>query len=199
MTYNSLQNPIVMPEYGRHVQNMVDHAITIEDRAKRNEAAALIIQTMMGLVPSRREGVDGTQVYWDHLAIISRFALDIDYPPGTITENPLAVVSEPLPHTVHRFRYRYYGYIIEEMIEAVCEMPFGPERVALELAIATQMKRGYMTFNSEVVDDVKIFTDLYELSKGRIMLTPENCKININPNSIDRNGKQRVSKRQQGR
>ena len=167
MDYNNKLEPIRMPEYGRHVQRMVDFALGIEDRTRRNQVAHSIVQTMRGLAPSMADGVSD-HVYWDHLAMISNFTLDVDYPEGTI---------------------------IEDMIKRACEMPMGAERAALEYFIAVQMKRGYMTWNSEVVDDLKIFKDLYELSQGEIMLTPENCKIVLNPNSIDKGGKQKVVKK----
>lgn len=192
------QTPIIMPEYGRNVQNMVAHAITISDREARNRCAQHIVRTMMGLVPERREHPDSDQVYWDHLALISNFELDIDYPEGTITQEKLISKSQPMPYVRHHIRFRYYGHLIEGMIRKACEMPVGRERATLEFFIATQMKRSYMTWNSEIVDDLKIFKDLYELSQGQIMLTPENCKIVINPNSIDRGGRQRLGKRPAG-
>ncbi len=185
-----------MPEYGRHIQKMVEYAIGIEDRSVRNRCARQIVRTMAGLLPERRERADSDQVYWDHLALISGFRLDVDYPEGTITQEKINSRPAPAPYPSHRIRYRYYGHIIEGMIQHVCTLPMGRERAMLEYFIATQMKRSYMTWNSEVVEDLKIFKDLYELSEGQIMLTPENCKIIINPNSIDRGGKQRVGKRQ---
>lgn len=196
MEYNSKLDPITMPEYGRHVQHMVEYAISIESRAARNKAARAIVRTMMGLVPDRREAPDSDQVYWDHLALISGFRLDIDYPEGTITQEKAQRRPERIPYINNRVRFRYYGHIIEGMIKRVCEMPVGRERAMLEYFIATQMKRSYMTWNSDTVDDIKIFKDIFELSEGQIMLTPENCKIIINPNSIDRGGKQKVSKKQ---
>lgn len=196
MEYNSRLSPITMPEYGRHIQKMVEYAISIEDRERRNRTAATIVRTMMGLAPERRETPESDQVYWDHLALISGFRLDIDYPEGTITQEKVENAPTSIPYTDHNIRFRYYGHIIEGMIQHACQMPEGKERAALEYFIATQMKRSYMTWNSDVVDDLKIFKDLFELSQGQIMLTPENCKIIINPNSIDKGGKQKVSKKQ---
>lgn len=195
MNYNNQLETIRMPEYGRHIQNMVAYALSIEDREQRNNLAHSIVGTMRGLIPFE-EDAGGEQVYWDHLAIISGFQLDVDYPLGTITKERLELKVEKPCYTQNQIRFRYYGHIIENMIKAACNMPVGFERAALEYFIAVQMKRGYMTWNSEVVDDLKIFKDLYELSEGQIMLTPENCKIVLNPNSIDRGGKQKVIKKQ---
>lgn len=196
MNYSSKLEAIRLPEYGRNIQKMVEYAISIEDRSRRNSIAYSIVRTMQGLVPERVDTPNGEQVYWDHLAIISDFKLDVDYPEGTVTQEKLAEpIDKPL-YAGQQIRYRYYGHIIEGMIKSACEMPQGKERASLEYFIAVQMKRGYMTWNSEVVDDLKIFKDLYELSEGQIMLTPENCKLVINPNSIDKGGKQKVTKKQ---
>lgn len=198
MQYNSKRSSIRIPEYGRFVQQMVEQAILITDRAERQKVAEGIITTMMRLVPKHRQGISGKQVYWDHLAIISDFRLDIDYPEGTTTEERAKTAPARIPYNQRRVRYRYYGEIVLGMIQRVRQMPMGRERAMLEYFIAQQMKRNYMTWNSETVQDLKIFSDLYEMSEGEILLTPENCKLNINPNSIDRHGKQKVGKKQLG-
>lgn len=198
MEYNSKREAIRMPEYGRYVQRMVEYAISLPDRDERNKAASSIIHTMMRLAPEHKETLQGQQVYWDHLAIISNFQLDVDFPQGTITQERIQSKPPTFSYTTRQVRYRYYGHITIGMIQRVRQMPQGAERSALEYFIAVQMKRNYMTWNRDTVDDLKIFQDLYEISEGEIMLTPENCKININPNSIDRKGKQRVGKKQLG-
>lgn len=190
------QSPIAMPEYGRHIQNMVNHCMTIEDRETRNRCARLIVRTMSGLLPERREHPNSDQVYWDHLALISNFQLDVDFPEGSITAEKFHSKPEKVPYSDSRVRYRYYGSIIEGLIRKVRTMEQGPKRASLEYFIALQMKRSYMTWNNDTVDDLKIFKDLFELSEGEVMLTPENCRLSINPNSIDRLGKQKVSKKQ---
>lgn len=196
MEYSNKYEAIRMPEYGRHIQKMVDYTMTVKDRDRRNSLAQGIVRTMRGLVPELKDTPCGDQVYWDHLAIISKFQLDIDFPEGTLTEERLNEVIDKPNYTSHRIRYRYYGHLIEGMIQQICSMPVGKERSELEYFLAIQMKRGYMTWNSEIVEDIKIFKDLYEMSGGEIMLTPENCKLVINPNSIDRGGKQKVAKKQ---
>lgn len=192
MDYNNKLEAIRVPEYGRHIQKMVDFVIALPDRERRNRIALSIVRTMRGLAPELAETPSGEQIYWDHLALISDFKLDIDYPEGTLTRERLDVAIEKPSYTTHRIRFRYYGRLIEGLVQEVCKMPMSRERAELEYFIALQMKRGYMTWNSEVVDDLKIFKDLYELSEGQILLTPENCKLVINPNSIDKGGKQRV-------
>lgn len=196
MEYSNKYEAIRMPEYGRHIQKMVDYTLMVEDRARKQALAEGIVQTMQGLVPELKDTPSGKQIYWDHLAIISKFQLDIDFPEGTLTEEGLNKVIEKPSYTCNCIKYRYYGHFIEAMVKEICAMPRGKERAELEYFIAVQMKRGYMTWNSEIVEDLKIFNDLYEMSAGEIMLTPENCKLVINPNSIDRGGRQKVSKKQ---
>ena len=189
MEYNNQLPPIILPEYGRHIQNMVAHCKGIEDREERNACARSIIRAMEAIVPEKGAGADKETIYWDHLAIMADFDLDVDYPEGTITREAILHQSQKPDYPGHFIKYRYYGHFIEGMIQRVCQMEMGPERAAAEYFIALQMKRDYMTWNQENVEDIKIFKDLFELSDGQILLTPENCKLNINPNTIDKPGK----------
>ncbi len=198
--------PVIMPEYGRHIQDMVLHCLSIIDVEERRQCARQIVKTMLNVAPEKSspevnnaKGVmdniddmevflDETNVYWDHLAIISEFRLIDICPKGTITleeyQRNKQSIKQDYPSS--SIRYRYYGKIIEEAIKKVCEMPKdSPERKELEQVIALQMKRSYMTWNNVHVTDVKIFTDLFELSEEQIILTPEtNPKLVVNPNSI---------------
>ncbi len=195
--------PIIMPEYGRHIQDMVLHCLELEDTDERLKCAKAIVRAMSLVAPEKledeereayKEGAssltESSNVYWDHLAIISQFELKDICPEGTISQEAYEESHQKikLPYMSHKIRYRYYGHLIENAIEKACAMPEGSEeRRHFEYLIARQMKRNYMTWNSDIVGDIKIFTDLYELSKERIMLTPENCpKLNVNPNSIER-------------
>ena len=176
-----------MPEYGRNIQRMVAHCRTIEDREERNRCARTIIRAMEAIVPEKGAALDKETIYWDHLAIMADFELDVDYPAGTITREEITLKTEKPEYPGHLIQYRYYGHFIVGMIRKVCEMEMGPERSAAEYFVAMQMKRDYMTWNQETVEDIKIFKDLFELSDGQILLTPENCKLN--PNTIDKPGK----------
>ena len=178
-----------MPEYGRNIQRMVAHCRTIEDREERNRCARTIIRAMEAIVPEKGAALDKETIYWDHLAIMADFELDVDYPAGTITREEITLKTEKPEYPGHLIQYRYYGHFIVGMIRKVCQMAMGPERSAAEYFVAMQMKRDYMTWNQETVEDIKIFKDLFELSDGQILLTPENCKLNINPNTIDKPGK----------
>ena len=185
MKYNTAEKHLVLPEYGRNVQNLVDYCVTIEDREERNRCANAIISIMGNLYPQQRDTNDFKHILWDHLAIMSGFKLDIDYPMEIISPELLERKPKAVSYSANDIVYRHYGHLIQEMILKACAMEQGEERHALELLIANQMKRSYLTWNKDTVDDYKIFKDLYELSEGRIELTEESCHLTI-PNASDR-------------
>jgi len=177
--------PLAIPEYGRNIQNMVNYCMTIGDRDERNRCAQTIITIMGNMFPERRENSVTKHILWDHLAIMSGFKLDIDYPMEIISPELLERKPKAVSYSANDIVYRHYGHLIQEMILKACAMEQGEERHALELLIANQMKRSYLTWNKDTVDDYKIFKDLYELSEGRIELTEESCHLTI-PNASDR-------------
>ncbi|ATS01096.1 DUF4290 domain-containing protein [Porphyromonas gingivalis] len=185
MNYNSKMEPLAIPEYGRNIQNMVNYCMTIGDRDERNRCAQTIITIMGNMFPERRENSEAKHILWDHLAIMSGFKLDIDYPMEIISPELLERKPKAVSYSANDIVYRHYGHLIQEMILKACAMEQGEERHALELLIANQMKRSYLTWNKDTVDDYKIFKDLYELSEGRIELTEESCHLTI-PNASDR-------------
>ena len=170
LTYNSNLKKLALPEYGRNIQQMVDYCCTIEDRQERNKCAYTIIQTMGNLFPQLRDEADYKHKLWDHLAIMSDFKLDIDYPYEVVKEENLETKPEPVPYHLERIKYRHYGKIIEKMIERACEYPDGDEKDALIMLIANHMKKLIFQINKEDVDDSKIFKDLAYYSHNRINL-----------------------------
>lgn len=117
MEYNTQQRTLPLPEYGRSVQNMVDHALTIEDRAERQRCANTIINIMGGMFPHLRDVPDFKHKLWDHLAIMADFKLDIDYPYEIVKKESLEVKPDMLPYPHNGIRYRHYGRILENMIK----------------------------------------------------------------------------------
>ena len=110
MQYNTQQKRMPLPEYGRSIQNMVDYALTIQDRAERQRCANTIINIMGNMFPYLRDVPDFKHKLWDHLAIMSGFELDIDYPYEIIREDNLVTKPEPIPYSTTRMRYRHYGH-----------------------------------------------------------------------------------------
>lgn len=177
MDYPTLEGKLKMPEYGRNIQQMVEHALTIEDREERTRCVKTIINIMGNMFPYLRDVNDFKHKLWDHVAIMSDFKLDIDYPYEILLEENLYTRPETVPYKNSRIKYMHYGRTVEQMIEKVCEYPEGDERNELLRLIANQMKKCFLTWNKELVDDRKIFDDLRELSNGKVDITPEFFKL----------------------
>jgi len=176
MDYNSNRKKLLLPEYGRNVQMMVDFAMKIEDRDERNKAAKSIISIMGNMYPHLRDVSDFRHKLWDHLAIMTDFKFDIDSPYELPTKEKLAEKPQVLPYDNHRIRYRHYGKIIESMVQKAIEIEDEKEQNALILMIANHMKKSFSSWNKEGVNDEKIFKDMVELSGGKLSI-PENLKL----------------------
>lgn len=166
--YNSEQKQLILPEYGRNVQQMVDHCLTIEDREERTRCAYTIVNIMGNLVPHLRDIDDFKHKLWDHLAIMSDFKLDIDYPCEIVKQENLDTKPEKVPYSTSPIQYKHYGKITEEMLQKAQQMPAGEERDALIEMIANYMKRSYLAWNKDNVDDDKIRQDVREYTHGTI-------------------------------
>ena len=177
MEYPTLQGKLIMPEYGRNVQQMIEYALKIEDREERTKCVNTIINVMGSLFPYLRDVNDFKHKLWDHVAIMSDFKLDIDYPYEILKQENLYSRPETIPYKNSRIRYMHYGRNLEEMIERVATYPEGELKNEIIRMIANQMKKCFLTWNKEVVDDRKIFDDLREMSKGKVDLSEENFKL----------------------
>ena len=170
MEYNTQRKKMELPEYGRSVQNMVDHALTIEDRAERQRCANTIINIMGGMFPHLRDVPDFKHKLWDHLAIMSDFKLDIDYPFEIVKKEDLVVKPEKLEYPNGALRYRHYGRFLEGMIKKAMEIENEAERKQLINLLAIQMKKDLNNWNKEGIEDQKIVDDLREYTNGVIDL-----------------------------
>lgn len=152
---------------------MVDYALTIEDRAERQRCANTIVNIMGGMFPQLRDVEDFHHKLWDHLAIMSDFKLDIDYPVDIVKKESLEVKPDRIPYSPNVIRYRHYGRFIQDLIKIAVDYPEGEEKDQLIKYIANHMKKDYINFNKDGVEDQKILDDLCELSGGRIKLSAE--------------------------
>lgn len=177
MKYNTQQRRLPLPEYGRSVQNMVDHALTIEDRAERQRCANTIVNIMGGMFPHLRDVADFKQKLWDHLAIMADFKLDIDYPVEIVKKESLEIKPQRIPYSQHDIRFRHYGRFVQDMIKLAVDFQEGEERNQLIRMIANHMKRDYLNWNKDGVEDQKILDDLCELSGGKIKLSAEDLRL----------------------
>lgn len=177
MEYNTQQRKLPLPEYGRSVQNMVDHCLTIADREERQRCANTIINIMGGMFPALRDMEDFHHKLWDHLAIMADFKLDIDYPVEIVKKESLEIAPDRIPYSQSKIRYRHYGHFIQDLIAIAVDYEEGEEKQQLLKMIANHMKKDYINWNKDGVEDQKIFDDLYELSGGKIKLTPDDMKL----------------------
>lgn len=177
LTYNTQLKKLVLPEYGRNIQQMVDYCVTIPDREERTRCAYSIIATMGNLFPQLRDVEDFKHKLWDHLAIMSDFQLDIDYPCEIIRKENLDTLPERVDYRLSPIRYRHYGKGVELMIAKASVMEEGEERDQLIALIANHMKKLMLAVNKDGVDDAKIFKDLAEYSHGAIRLSPETHRL----------------------
>lgn len=168
MDYNSNRSKLPLPEYGRNVQNMVDHVLTIENREDRNLAARTVIDVMGNLHPYLRDISDFKHKLWDHLAIMADFKLDIDYPYDPPKKETLQERPKKVNYSENTIRYRHYGKTLELMVEKAAEYKNGDEKELLIKLIANHMKKCFLVWNKDTVDDEKIYLDLDALSKGQI-------------------------------
>ena len=173
MEYNTQRENLKINDYGRNVCKMIDYAKTIEDRAERTQMANLIVDAMALVNPKVKERTDYRRILWDHLMMMANFELDVDCPYTIVREETEALKAQPMKYSDSKIRYRHYGRALEDMIRAVAEMPEGEEKNVLAQQIAHTMKRQYLQWNRDSVDDELIREQLAELSGGHITLPPD--------------------------
>ncbi|MEM0518851.1 DUF4290 domain-containing protein [Aequorivita flava] len=168
--YNTERPKLIIPEYGRHIQKMVDHAIAIENKEERNKIAKGIIAVMGNLNPHLRDVPDFQPMLWDQLFIISDFKLDVDSPYPVPSREELMERPEPMEYPQNHPKYRFYGNNIKRMIDVASSWEEGDKKEGLILTIANHMKKCFLNWNKDTVEDDVIFAHLFELSNGKINL-----------------------------
>lgn len=171
LEYNGERPHLIIPEYGRHIQKLIDHCINIKEIEERNKMAKAIVDVMGNLQPHLRDVPDFKHKLWDQLYIMSNFKLDVTFPYEKPEKEVLQAKPEPLPYPKSASKYRFYGNNIQTMIEAALTWEEGEQREALYFAIANHMKKCYLNWNKDTVDDIVIFKHLMDLSKGKIDLS----------------------------
>lgn len=176
MKYNTQLEKLILPEYGRNIQNMVEYCVKLEDKEERTKCANSLIDIMGNMFPHLRNVNDFKYILWDHLAIMSDFKLDIDYPYEIIKKEELIAHPKQIEYSRPTMKYRHYGKTLEKMIGKAVEMEEGEEKNQLIRLLITQMKKLYVQWNREV-DDATIYHDLEELSDGKIKLNRDTYVI----------------------
>jgi len=170
LEYNAERPHLIIPEYGRHLQKLIEQAVALEDREERNKAARYIISVMGSLNPHLRDVPDFQHKLWDQIFIMSDFRLDVDSPYPIPSKEMLDQKPERLAYPQNFPKYRFYGNNIKYMIDVANKWEDGEMKNALIMVIANHMKKSYLSWNKDTVKDDVIFEHLYELSGGKINL-----------------------------
>lgn len=190
MDYNTQRKKLSLPEYGRHIHKMVEHLQTIEDREERNKTAKAVISFMGNMFPHLRDVMDFKHKLWVHLAVMSDFKLDIDYPYEIPTPEVIFEKPPKLPYSNKKIKLGYYGSILEEMIKKAADYPEGEEKEALTQLLANHMKKSFLMWNRESVSDDVIVKHLADFSNGKLSLS-SNQKLSETKDFLAKNKKKK--------
>lgn len=177
LDYNTHRDKLLMPEYGREIQKMVDYAVSLTDKSERQSCAQEIIRMMETKVPELRDNADFEQTLWDHLYLMSHKALDIEWPFDVTAAEKLQNKPNAVPLPKEGMRLRHYGKLLEQLFEKLKTMPEGEERDALAFYTANQMKRNLMTWGHGSMSDEKVADDMARLTDGVIQLDLSTLKL----------------------
>ncbi|MBP3757583.1 MAG: DUF4290 domain-containing protein [Prevotella sp.] len=170
LDYNTQREKLVLPEYGREIKKMVDHAISLPTKEERQQCANSIIAIMDRMFPQNRENIDYKHKLWDHLALLSDFKLDIDWPFDVTEAKKIATKPEPLSYPMEQIPVRHYGKMIFEIFEKLKTMEPGEERDELVRVTANQMKQNLYQWSHGSADDEKVISDMARFTDGKIQI-----------------------------
>jgi hypothetical protein len=194
--YNTSRKKLILAEYGRNVQNMVEYICALPTKEERNRYVQVVIDMMGFLNPHLRDVPDFKHKLWDHLHIISGFRIDVDSPYPIPTQEEINFKPERLSYPQNRIRFKHYGHTIELMIKRAKEITEPEKKQHMIGSIANFMKMAYVLWNKDHVADDQILSDLRELSKGELDLTGVVIqKVDLKPaNSNQNNSGSRTQK-----
>ena len=184
MEYNTQREQLKIADYGRNVLKLVEYTKQLEKREERTAMANVIIDVMAHLNPKIKERTDYKHILWDHLMMLADYGLDVDCPYEINRDETGTFHPHALGYSEGQIRYRHYGRTLEGLIKAVAEMPLSEERTLLTGQIAHAMKRQYLQWNRDTVDDALIAEQLSELSGGRLSL-PEGFRFHDSKELLD--------------
>ncbi|MCI6197297.1 MAG: DUF4290 domain-containing protein [Prevotella sp.] len=201
LDYNTKRETLLLPEYGREIQRMVDYAIGCPTRDERNACANTIVRMMGTKVPNATETNDGVRALWDHLYIMGRGQLDIDWPYDMSEAVKITQKPQPMPIRKNHVKLRHYGHLVEECFDILKTMPNGRERDKLIYLTANQMKRDLAIWGRGTMDDERVADDLARFTDGCVQLDINNMQLervqetaalmNVNGNRMAKQGKKR--------
>jgi hypothetical protein len=186
--YNTQRKQLLLPEYGRHIHEMVIYIKGLPDREERNRLAKSLVNIMANMNPGMRENQEFRTKLWNHLAMMANFELDIDYPVEIIKKESLEQKPNRIPYNTGRIKYKHYGRNAERFIKKFAEMDDSETRTLLIEMLANHMKKLYLVWNKEAVSDEQIFSDMNEFS-GSKPLVSSTLKLNETKDILFRNKK----------
>ncbi len=198
MEYNTTRPKLMLPEYGRNVQNMIVHAMEVEDRTERNRAAQAIIEVMGQLNPHLRDVDDYRHKLWTHLFVMSDFQLDVDSPYELPKREELTSKPERVEYPSSKIRFGHYGKYTQKILENSSKIVDDKEKKYLTRTMANFMKKQFLVFNNDAVENNVIANQMSELSKKELILdNPEDLlstnvilkSYGIQPNQNKNNAK----------
>ncbi len=172
LDYNTDRSPLTFPEYGRSIQNMVDYCLTLTDRQERNRCARTIVQIMSTLRPASGDETEYKKKLWNHLAAMSGYELDVDYPFEIEKMSDQTADRERIAYPQKSISKRHYGYIIEALLKKLPEIEDKKERETLIRMVANQMKRSLGRWNKDAMTEEKVLDDLARLTDGMASYLP---------------------------
>ncbi len=201
MEYNTQKKKLLLPEYGRNIQKMVDYIMAIENKEERARAAKTVIDVMGNLYPHLRDVPDFRHKLWDHLAIMSEFKLDIETPYPLPSIEKLNEKPERIPYSTNHIRFKHYGKSVEKLIQKIREADDPDQKRALIVLTANHMKKSFLTWNKDSVEDEQIYDDINSYYGGTVIM-PEGMTLS-NPKDLlqkkskpssNKSGNQKTSK-----
>lgn len=177
LDYNTQREKLVLPEYGREVQSMVDYAVALPTKAERQSCANAIIAIMRRMFSQSADAEGFERKLWDHLAMMSNFKLDIDYPFDVTEAQTILSKPEPMTYPMNNIPVRHYGKMMFELFDKLKTMSEGPDRDALVRMVANQMKRDLMVWGHGSSDDEKVASDLAYFTDGKVQLDLDKFKF----------------------
>ena len=177
LQYNTNRKPLIIPEYGRHIHIMIEQVLSIDDREERNKMSKAIIGVMGNLNPHLRDVPDFQHKLWDQMFIMSNFQLDVDCPFEKPQEEVLAMKPQKLPYPQNHPKYRFYGNNIKRMIDVAIGWEEGDLKNALLFNIANHMKKNFLSWNKDTVEDSVILQHLDELSGGKLKVPDDHLPL----------------------
>ncbi len=171
LDYNTQRERLILPEYGREIQNMVDYCKTLPTKQERQRCAESIVEIMGRMRPSATTGTpDNGRKLWDHLAVMAEFDLDIDWPYDVSEAKKMSEKPQPIAYPTEQIPVMHYGKMVFELFDQLKTMPAGPQRDELARLTANQMKRDLVVWSHGSSDDEKVASDLAKFTDGKIQL-----------------------------